>query len=305
MDLVPPRLLPARTRAVAAVSTPVPGAAGGRPRHRPRAVLRRSRPPRRAPGLHGLSGALASSRMGRLQQAPPELLSKGGGPEAVLAYLSRYTHRIAIANSRLGAFDGERVTFRWKDYRAKSAARYKLMTLDVDEFVRRPTGSTASATMASSPMPPGPPISHWSAGSSAHPTQPRRAARAITPRCSRKPTVGHLSLLRRAHDHCRDLRTRLPAPAFAPPSNPARHLVTNTLLLPSLVTAPLPRRHLTGRAKRAVNGNCQRRLPPPKPRSFSATSPFRLHPRCSKPRSRHSLSRRSRSKVKNQIKHRR
>src|SRR6202035_461305 len=41
-----------------------------------------------------------------------------GGPEAVLAYLSRYTHRIAIANSRLVAFDGERVTFKWKDYRA-------------------------------------------------------------------------------------------------------------------------------------------------------------------------------------------
>jgi hypothetical protein len=60
-----------------------------------------------------------------------------GGPDAVLAYLSRYTHRIAIANSRLVAFDGERVTFKWKDYRAKSAARYKLMTLDADEFVRR------------------------------------------------------------------------------------------------------------------------------------------------------------------------
>ena len=60
-----------------------------------------------------------------------------GGPEAVLAYLSRYTHRIAIANSRLVAFDGERVTFTWKDYRAKSAARYKRMTLDADEFVRR------------------------------------------------------------------------------------------------------------------------------------------------------------------------
>src|SRR5207247_1718904 len=45
-----------------------------------------------------------------------------GGPEAVLAYLSRYTHRIAIANSRLLAFDGERVTFKWKDYRAKRDA---------------------------------------------------------------------------------------------------------------------------------------------------------------------------------------
>jgi len=60
-----------------------------------------------------------------------------GGPDAVLAYLSRYTHRIAIANSRLVAFDGERVTFKWKDYRAKLDARYKLMTLDADEFVRR------------------------------------------------------------------------------------------------------------------------------------------------------------------------
>ena len=60
-----------------------------------------------------------------------------GGPDAVLAYLSRYTHRIAIANSRLVAFDGGRVTFKWKDYRANSEARYKLMTLDVEEFIRR------------------------------------------------------------------------------------------------------------------------------------------------------------------------
>jgi hypothetical protein len=60
-----------------------------------------------------------------------------GGPGAVLAYLSRYTHRIAIANTRLVAFDGERVTFKWKDYRAKGDARYKLMTLDADEFIRR------------------------------------------------------------------------------------------------------------------------------------------------------------------------
>ena len=59
-----------------------------------------------------------------------------GGPDAVLAYLSRYTHRVAIANSRLVAFDGERVTFKWKDYRVADA-RYKLMTLDVDEFIRR------------------------------------------------------------------------------------------------------------------------------------------------------------------------
>jgi hypothetical protein len=60
-----------------------------------------------------------------------------GGPEAMLAYLSRYTHRVAISNSRLVAFDGERVTFKWKDYRAKGDVRYKVMTLDADEFIRR------------------------------------------------------------------------------------------------------------------------------------------------------------------------
>ena len=60
-----------------------------------------------------------------------------GGPEAVLAYLSRYTHRVAISNSRLVAFDGERVTFKWKDYRAKGAVQYKFMTLDANEFIRR------------------------------------------------------------------------------------------------------------------------------------------------------------------------
>jgi hypothetical protein len=60
-----------------------------------------------------------------------------GGPEAVLAYLSRYTHRVAIANSRLVAFDGNTVRFKWKDYRAQGRARYKTMTLGADEFVRR------------------------------------------------------------------------------------------------------------------------------------------------------------------------
>jgi hypothetical protein len=60
-----------------------------------------------------------------------------GGPEAVLAYLSRYTHRVAIANSRLVALDDAGVTFRWKDYRAKERERLKVMTLAVDEFIRR------------------------------------------------------------------------------------------------------------------------------------------------------------------------
>jgi hypothetical protein len=59
------------------------------------------------------------------------------GPQTVLAYLSRYTHRVAIANSRLIACDDNGVTFRWKDYRAKGRERQKVMTLASDEFIRR------------------------------------------------------------------------------------------------------------------------------------------------------------------------
>jgi hypothetical protein len=59
------------------------------------------------------------------------------GPEAVLAYLSRYTHRIAISNSRLMAVDERGVSFRWKDYRAHGRTRYKTMTLSSEEFMRR------------------------------------------------------------------------------------------------------------------------------------------------------------------------
>jgi len=59
------------------------------------------------------------------------------GPEAVLAYLSRYTHRVAIANSRLISFDDKEVTFKWKDYRAQGRERYKTMALPIPEFIRR------------------------------------------------------------------------------------------------------------------------------------------------------------------------
>jgi hypothetical protein len=59
------------------------------------------------------------------------------GPKAVLAYLSRYTHRVAISNRRLLAFDERGVTFRWKDYRDKGRTRYKTMTLATAEFMRR------------------------------------------------------------------------------------------------------------------------------------------------------------------------
>jgi hypothetical protein len=59
------------------------------------------------------------------------------GPEAVLAYLSRYTHRVAISNSRLLRFDEAGVMFRYKDYRRGGADRQQVMTLGADEFIRR------------------------------------------------------------------------------------------------------------------------------------------------------------------------
>lgn len=59
------------------------------------------------------------------------------GPQAVLAYLSRYTHRVAISNSRLIAFDQTSVTFRYKNYRCSGADRQQVMTIAANEFIRR------------------------------------------------------------------------------------------------------------------------------------------------------------------------
>ena len=59
------------------------------------------------------------------------------GPPAVLAYLARYTYRVAISNSRLVALDEAGVTFKWKDYRVEGPDRFKIMTLDPAEFIRR------------------------------------------------------------------------------------------------------------------------------------------------------------------------
>ncbi|WP_246684317.1 IS91 family transposase [Mesorhizobium sp. B2-6-5] len=90
-----------------------------------------------------------------------------GGPKQVLSYLGRYTHRVAIANSRLISMENDRVGFRWKDYR--HGGRTKVMTLDAHEFIRRfllhtcPTASTASATTASSPTVIAPPSSAYAA----------------------------------------------------------------------------------------------------------------------------------------------
>ncbi len=59
------------------------------------------------------------------------------GPEQVLSYLARYTHRVAISNRRLVAMEGDRVSYRWKDYRQTGRTKHKIMTLNAGEFIRR------------------------------------------------------------------------------------------------------------------------------------------------------------------------
>jgi len=88
--------------------------------------------------LAGLSEAPAfATRLKALREVNWVVYAKPpfGSPGQVLAYLGRYTHRVAIANSRLLAIDGTRVRFQWRDYRQHNEA--KVMTLDAPEFIRR------------------------------------------------------------------------------------------------------------------------------------------------------------------------
>ena len=90
--------------------------------------------------LAGLADRAAfAARLAPLRRAEWVVYAKRpfAGPEAVLAYLARYTHRVAISNSRLVSLDDRGVTFRWKDYRQDGEARQKLMTLAPSEFIRR------------------------------------------------------------------------------------------------------------------------------------------------------------------------
>ena len=146
------------------------------------------------------------------------------GPQAVLAYLSRYTHRVAISNSRLIALDEAGVTFNWKDYRVKGRDRLKTMTLDAAEFIRRfllhvlPSGFHR--------------IRHYGLFASAiraHNIERARQALAapkVSPQSApaeadsdRNTFAGaSMPLLRRPDDHRRDVRGRAPrALALAEP----------------------------------------------------------------------------------------
>ena len=152
----------------------------------------------------------------------------------MLAYLSRYTHRVAIANSRLIACDGNGVTFKWKDYRAEGRDRQKIMTLATDEFIRRflihvlphgfhrirHYGLFASGTRADNIAR----ARELLAVPAAHPKQPRHADAAV----DQPASCASVPMLRRSHDHHRDLRARLQRHAIGrrlqpPPSGSTPH----------------------------------------------------------------------------------
>jgi hypothetical protein len=133
------------------------------------------------------------------------------GPEAVLAYLSRYTHRVAISNQRLIAFDETGVTFRYKDYvprRSGAAARHHARTARVHPPLPAPCPTTW--------LPPHSPLRparqfHTQGHYSASPRTACGGTAAGARRSARATRLAPtLSLLRRAHDHRRDLRAMAP-----------------------------------------------------------------------------------------------
>ncbi|SLN22316.1 Putative transposase [Roseovarius gaetbuli] len=85
----------------------------------------------------GMTSVLHTWGSAMTHHPPVHMIVPGGGPEAVLAYLSRYTHRIAISNSRIISADAQTVACQWKDYRVKSGDRMKVMRLNTGEFIRR------------------------------------------------------------------------------------------------------------------------------------------------------------------------
>jgi hypothetical protein len=96
------------------------------------AVLRQAHGTDQSKSLRGLFGTLRNKDWVVYAKRP------FGGPEGVLRYLARYTHRVAISNRRLISADDKGVTFKWKDYRLDGAERYnRVMTLDTNEFIRR------------------------------------------------------------------------------------------------------------------------------------------------------------------------
>src|SRR5262245_49514735 len=138
------------------------------------------------------------------------------GPDAVLAYLARYTHRVASANSRLIVLDQRGVTFRYKDYRRNGQARYRTMTLSADKVIRRfllhvlRKGFQSYTPLRAPNQRQLQDQYRARQGTDGRPNTGGRAADIARHDRSRRhyrssPAV---SLLRRTHDHCRGLCAR-------------------------------------------------------------------------------------------------
>ena len=147
------------------------------------------------------------------------------GPEAVLAYLSRYTHRVAISNSRLIAMDERGITFRWKDYRAKGRTRYKTMTLSCDEFIHRfllhvlPTGFHR--------------IRHYGLLANGS----RRASLALARKLLHDPACSS------AQDHSSEHQTGTASPTFVCPHCGHAMIILQTFTRGQTIRAPPPQAH--------------------------------------------------------------
>ncbi len=130
LDLLQARLLLARARVVAPVPPLLSGASPERLRCRQTAVLHRSGKSPRAPRSLLVTWRRSEKPNGSSMPSRPLL-----GPQQVLDYVGRYTHRVAISNNRLLDIEDGQVRFQWKDYRDNS--QQKTMTLSAEEFIRR------------------------------------------------------------------------------------------------------------------------------------------------------------------------
>jgi len=181
-----------------------------------------------------------------------------GGPKQVLRYLARYTHRVAISNRRLIAADETGVTFKYKDYRIEGPGRYKTMTLPAHEFIRRflihvlPSGFHRIRHRQRLPR-------------RQHRQSARAAQRAYLPntirRCKCKYrcaacTRASLPMLRRPHDHHRDIRARrnpaLPSER-ANASDQDRHVMIASLPSPRLDIGSFRHRRVPAHASARVD----------------------------------------------------
>jgi hypothetical protein len=192
------------------------------------------------------------------------------GPEAVLAYLSRYTHRVAISNRRLISADDKSVTFKWKDYRVEGHDRYKTMTLATSEFIRRflthvlpkglhrirhfgpfANGSRAENVVRARELLVAPPPSD-NKSREGNRNRSRRPIGALAP----------LPLLRRPHAHHRNLRARQRTPISADVADGRhqdRHIMSGIAQHPPRKAASHPRWPSAGHDGARTNLPCRDR----------------------------------------------